>query len=164
MDFSSMPAEGMSQAEIETELEQLRAADTNGRATFGERWLNDRGLLLDDGALEVAKKAHQTFFTKNNSSAVIMPLESELVSWVLDLFHSERGAAGILTTGGSESLFLATAAALARFQERRSGYSHNRRVGESVPGDSGGVSEVSRNESWRGTMRGRDPRNRLPDI
>jgi len=85
MDFSSMPAEGMSQAEIETELEQLRAADTNGRATFGERWLNDRGLLLDDGALEVAKKAHQTFFTKNNSSAVIMPLESELVSWVLDL-------------------------------------------------------------------------------
>lgn len=121
MDFSSMPAEGMSQAEIETEFEQLRAADTNGRATFGERWLNDRGLLLDDGALEVAKKAHQAFFTKNNSSSVIMPLESELVSWVLDLFHSERGAAGILTTGGSESLFLATAAALARFQETKAG-------------------------------------------
>ncbi len=50
-----------------------------------------------------------------------MPLESELVSWVLNLFHGERGAAGILTSGGSESLFLATAAALARFRETKAG-------------------------------------------
>lgn len=83
----------LSQAEIEKEFERLRAADKDGRATFGERWLNDRGLLLDDGALEVAKKAHQAFFTKTNSSSAIMPLESELVSWVLNLFHGERGAA-----------------------------------------------------------------------
>ncbi len=121
MNFSSFPTEGISLVEIEKEFEQLRAADKDGRATFGDRWLNDRGLLLDDGAFKVAQKAHQVFFTKNNSSSVIKPLESELVSWVLNLFHGERGAAGILTSGGSESLFLATAAALARFQESNAG-------------------------------------------
>jgi glutamate/tyrosine decarboxylase-like PLP-dependent enzyme len=121
MDFSPIPDAGISQAAIEKEFERLRAADKDGRSTFGERWLNDRGLLLDDGALEVAKKAHQTFFTKNNSSSVILPLESELVAWVLNLFHGEAGAAGVLTSGGSESLFLAKAAALARFQETKPG-------------------------------------------
>jgi glutamate/tyrosine decarboxylase-like PLP-dependent enzyme len=95
-------------------LEQLRAGDSDVRATFGDRWLNDRGLLIDDGALQVAKKAYDTFFTKNNSSSVIKPLESELIAWVLDLFHGGSNAAGVLTSGGSESLFLAVAAAFAR--------------------------------------------------
>jgi glutamate/tyrosine decarboxylase-like PLP-dependent enzyme len=96
MDFSPLPAEGMPQAEIVKEFEKLRAADKDGRSTFGERWVNDRGLLLDDGTLEIAKKAYQVFFTKNNSSSAILPLESELVTWVLSLFHGERGAAGVL--------------------------------------------------------------------
>ena len=116
MNFPSFPS-GESQADIEQELERLRETDTDGRATFGDRWLNDRGLLLDDGALPVAKKAYDTFFTKNNSSSVIKPLESELIAWVLNLFHAGSSAAGVLTSGGSESLFLATAAAFARFQE-----------------------------------------------
>ncbi len=116
MTFPSFPS-GESQEEIELELEQLRTDDSDVRATFGDRWLNDRGLLLDDGALQVAKKACDTFFTKNNSSSVVKPLESELVGWVLDLFHGGPDAAGALTSGGSESLFLATAAALAKFRE-----------------------------------------------
>ena len=116
MTFPSFPP-GESQRDIERELEQLRAGDSDVRATFGDRWLNDRGLLLDDGALQVAKKACDTFFTKNNSSSVIQPLESELVAWVLDLFHGGPAAAGVLTSGGSESLFLATAAAMAKFRE-----------------------------------------------
>jgi glutamate/tyrosine decarboxylase-like PLP-dependent enzyme len=107
---------GVSQVEIEQELEQLRASDSDVRATFGDRWLNDRGLLLDDGALQVAKKACDTFFTKSNSSSVVMPLEGELVAWVLGLFHGGPDAAGVLTGGGSESLFLATAAAFAKFR------------------------------------------------
>jgi glutamate/tyrosine decarboxylase-like PLP-dependent enzyme len=114
--FPSFPL-GVPRADIEQELEQLRASDADVRATFGDRWLNDRGLLLDDGALQVAKKASDTFFTKNNSSSVIKPLEGELVAWVLNLFHGNSNAAGVLTSGGSESLFLATAAAFAKFQE-----------------------------------------------
>ena len=106
MTFPSFPP-GESQEDIERELEQLRAGDSDVRATFGDRWLNDRGLLLDDGALQVAKKASDTLFTNNNSSSVIQPLESELVAWVLNLFHGGPGAAGVLPSGGSESLFLA---------------------------------------------------------
>ena len=113
MNFPSFPS-GESRADIEQELEQLRAGDSDVRATFGDRWLNDRGLLIDDGAFQVAKKAYDTFFTKNNSSSVIKPLESELIAWVLDLFHGGSNAAGVLTSGGSESLFLAAAAAFAR--------------------------------------------------
>ena len=116
MSFPSFPS-GVSQADIEQELEQLRASDADVRATFGDRWLNDRGLLLDDGALQVAKKACDTFFTKNNSSSVIKPLEGELVAWILNLFHAGSNGAGVLTSGGSESLFLATAAAFAKFQD-----------------------------------------------
>ena len=119
MTFPSFPP-GESQEDIERELDQLRAGDADVRATFGDRWLNDRGLLLDDGALQVAKKACDTFFTKNNSSSVIQPLESELVAWVLNLFHGDSGAAGVLTSGGSESLFLATAAALENFRDSNS--------------------------------------------
>jgi glutamate/tyrosine decarboxylase-like PLP-dependent enzyme len=116
MDYASLPEEGMIRAEIESVFDQLRSTDKDGRTSFGERWLNDRGLLLDDGALEVAKAAHIAFFTKNNSHSVIMELERELVSWVFNLLNAEHGAAGTLTSGGSESLFLATAAALANFQ------------------------------------------------
>ena len=116
-DFTSSPASGISKDEVENIFEQLRSADKDGRSSFGERWMNDRGLLLDDGTLEVVKAAHLAFFTKNSSSTPIMKLERELVSWVLDLFRAEPGASGGLTSGGSESLFLATAAALARFRD-----------------------------------------------
>ena len=121
MDYASLPEEGMTHVEIESVFDRLRATDRDARSSFGERWLNDRGLLLDDGALEVAKAAHMTFFTKNNSHSVIMGLERELVSWTLNLLNAQHGAAGTLTSGGSESLFLATAAAFANFQKQYDG-------------------------------------------
>ncbi len=123
-DFTSLPASGISKDEVAIIFEQLRSSDKDGRSSFSERWMNDRGLLLDDGALEVVKAAHLAFFTKNSSSTPIMKLERELVSWVLDLFRAEPGASGSLTSGGSESLFLATAAALAGFQDARAGGEH----------------------------------------
>jgi glutamate/tyrosine decarboxylase-like PLP-dependent enzyme len=118
MNYDSFPEIGMSRSELDALLDSLKPADEDARASFGDRWLNDRGLLLDDGALEVAKAAHLAYFTKNNSNSTIMELERELVAWTLNLFHAREGAAGTLTSGGSESLFLATAAALAKFQHR----------------------------------------------
>ena len=120
MDYEPIPEAGMTRSEFESVLEQLKPTGKDVRESFGERWLNDRGLLLDDGALEVVKAAHLAFFTKNNSSSTVMRLESELIAWALNLFHAQPGAAGTLTSGGSESLFLATAAALAEFQHRNS--------------------------------------------
>jgi sphinganine-1-phosphate aldolase len=113
------PEAGKPLDEIDAILSALRAADEDPRATFGDRWLNDRGLLLDDGVIDIAKRAHLAFFTKNNSAPPVLEMESELVSMALELFHAGPGACGSLTSGGSESLFLATAAALANAELRQ---------------------------------------------
>lgn len=105
------PRTGLDRVDIEEALVRSRA-DDDPRSTFSDRWLNDRGLLIDDGVVEIAKEAYLTFFTKNNSYPSVMTLEHDLVVWALDLFNSGPDAVGSLTSGGSESLFLATAAAL----------------------------------------------------
>jgi hypothetical protein len=51
-------------------------------------------LLVDDGALEVAKAAYLAFFTKNNSDPRVPGAEHELVSLVLDLFHGALRRSG----------------------------------------------------------------------
>ena len=121
MGYEPLPEKGIARDELEAVFERLKPASKDARSSFGERWINDSGLLLDDGAMDVVKAAHLAFFTKNNSNAAVMNLESELVSWTLNLFHADYGAAGTLTSGGSESLFLATAAAFAAFQHRYDG-------------------------------------------
>lgn len=121
MTYDPLPQRGASRDDVERHLAKLKPPLDDPRQSFGERWLNDEGLLLDDDAVEVAKAAHLAFFTKNNSNATVMALERDLTSWILNLFHARPGAAGTLTSGGSESLFLATAAAFARFQARHGG-------------------------------------------
>ncbi|MER8691046.1 aminotransferase class V-fold PLP-dependent enzyme [Mesorhizobium sp. M1136] len=115
----SFPQRGMIRQEIEQELEQLRTQDADPRSTFPDRWLNDRGLLLDDGTIEVAKAAHLAFFTKGNNYPTVVKFERDLIQMALSLFHAGKDATGAVTSGGSESLFLATAAALAYAKERR---------------------------------------------
>ncbi|MES0026605.1 MULTISPECIES: aminotransferase class V-fold PLP-dependent enzyme [unclassified Mesorhizobium] len=109
----SFPQRGTIRQEIERELEQLRTQDADPRSTFPDRWLNDRGLLLDDGTIEVAKAAHLAFFTKGNNHPTVVKFERDLIQMALSLFHAGKDATGAVTSGGSESLFLATAAALA---------------------------------------------------
>jgi glutamate/tyrosine decarboxylase-like PLP-dependent enzyme len=109
-------------------LVERRAGDEDPRATLSDRWLNDRGLLIDDGALEVARAAYRLFMPKNNSWPPVLRMEHDLVEIALDLFHGSADAAGSITTGGSESLFLAIAAALAHARERRNGGPSNPEV------------------------------------
>jgi sphinganine-1-phosphate aldolase len=111
--WSPIPEKGRSLAELTDTFRRLRAADEDPRATFSDRWLNDRGLLLDDGAIEAAKAAYLEFFTKNNSYPPVMEFENDLVRMALELFRAEPDAVGAVTSGGSESLFLAAAAACA---------------------------------------------------
>ncbi|AZN98065.1 MAG: aminotransferase class V-fold PLP-dependent enzyme [Mesorhizobium sp.] len=115
----SFPQRGMIRQTIEQELEQLRSQDADPRSTFADRWLNDRGLLVDDGTFEVAKAAHFAFFTKGNNYPAVVQFERDLIQMALSLFHAQNDANGAVTSGGSESLFLATAAALANAKERR---------------------------------------------
>lgn len=116
---NSFPQRGIIRQKIEQELEQLRSQDADPRSTFADRWLNDRGLLVDDGTFEVAKAAHFAFFTKGNNYPAVVQFERDLIQMALSLFHAQNDATGAVTSGGSESLFLATAAALANAKERR---------------------------------------------
>ncbi|RWJ97308.1 aminotransferase class V-fold PLP-dependent enzyme [Mesorhizobium sp.] len=115
----TFPQSGITRDEIEQELEQLRSQDADPRSTFPDRWLNDRGLLIDDGTFEVAKAAHLAFFTKGNNYPTVVKFERDLMQMALGLFHAGNDATGAVTSGGSESLFLATAAALSNAKERR---------------------------------------------
>ncbi|TIQ16143.1 MAG: hypothetical protein E5X61_29360, partial [Mesorhizobium sp.] len=87
---------------IEQELEQLRSQDADPRSTFADRWLNDRGLLVDDGTFEVAKAAHFAFFTKGNNYPAVVQFERDLIQMALSLFHAQNDANGAVTSGGSE--------------------------------------------------------------
>lgn len=118
-DGDAFRGQGIGRADLEQMLLGARAPDEDPRATFSDRWINDRGLLLDDGAVEVAQAAYLAFFTKNNSHPPVLRFEHELVTSALALFHGGRNAVGSITSGGSESLFLATAAALSAARRGR---------------------------------------------
>lgn len=109
---SPLAAKGMTREDIAKALIQARETDVDPRSTFCDRWINDRGLLIDDGAVDVAKEAYIQFFTKNNSYPPVLQFEHDLVTMALGLFQGGPEAVGSLTSGGSESLFLAIAAAL----------------------------------------------------
>lgn len=61
--------------------------------------------------LEVAKEAYAAFFSENALNPMTFPslrrMETEVVAMTLGLLHAPEGAAGSMTSGGSESLLLA---------------------------------------------------------
>jgi len=61
--------------------------------------------------LDVAKEAFTTFFSENALNPMAFPslrrMETEVIAMTLDLMHAPEGAAGAMTSGGSESLLLA---------------------------------------------------------
>ena len=68
-----------------------------------------------DDVLAVAKEASQRFFSENALGPKAFPslkkFEDEVVDWSLDLLNAPTAATGVMTSGGTESLFLALAAA-----------------------------------------------------
>jgi len=76
-----------------------------------------------DDVLAVAKEAYQRFFSENALGPKAFPslkkFEEEVVDWSLDLLHAPPDATGVMTSGGTESLFLALAAARDRARATR---------------------------------------------
>ena len=103
----TLPATGMSRAELMARLEELRAGDAD--------WRSGRTFSLvyyaGDELLEVLKEAYGKFFSENGLSPLAFPslrrFEQEVVRICADLFHAGPEAAGSMTSGGSESILLA---------------------------------------------------------
>ena len=121
MTRDELPPAGRPWSELETALDAARERDRDPKATLNDRFLNDRGLLIDDGTLGVAKRAFDRFFTKGNGAPAVMDFERRVVAMTLALLHGPETACGNVTSGGTESLFIAARAALEWKTARRPG-------------------------------------------
>ncbi len=94
-------------------------------------WRNGRVPMFihyaGDDVLEVAKKAYLMYFSENGlglrAFRSLAGFETEVVQMGLGLLHGNADARGAMTTGGTESIFLAVKAArdLAQARDPRSG-------------------------------------------
>ena len=108
---ATFPERGTPRDELFAEMEAARAHDVD--------WKRGRlGLYVHyagEDVLAVAKEASQRFFSENALGPKAFPslkkFEDDVVDWALDLLHAPQNATGVMTSGGTESLFLALATA-----------------------------------------------------
>jgi sphinganine-1-phosphate aldolase len=104
---TDLPKKGIPWAQLDGMLDDARAHDVD--------WRNGRiGVYIHyagDDVLEVAKKAYLKYFSENALGPKAFPslarFEAEVVGMTLNLLGGGPGAAGAMTTGGTESIFLA---------------------------------------------------------
>ena len=108
---ATFPEKGVASDVLFAEMEAARAKDVD--------WKRGRlGLYVHyagEDVLAVAKEAYQRFFSENALGPKAFPslkkFEDEVVGWTLDLLHAPDGATGVISSGGTESIFLALATA-----------------------------------------------------
>ena len=108
---SPLPPEGRSWPELAVALRELKRDDLD--------WRRGRHAAFvwhaDDAVEEVAREAHALFMTENGLGLRVFPslrrMEADVVAMVRHLLGGDPATAGHLTSGGTESIFLATHAA-----------------------------------------------------
>ncbi len=88
-------------------LEEIRANDLNNRHEHSFLYL----FHYVDDVLQVAKRAHQTYFKMDRMAPTAFPskekFEKEIVETVVSLSGGGEEASGSITTSGTDSIFLA---------------------------------------------------------
>jgi len=105
-----LPEQGVAWAELEQQMQAAKAKDVD--------WVHGRAAVYihyaGDDVLEVAKKAYQMFFSENGLGLrafhSLAKFESEVVGMGLSLLNGGNAGRGAMTTGGTESIFLAVKA------------------------------------------------------
>jgi len=113
-----LPKQGRPVDEVIADLEAKRANDI--------RWADGRafGMIYDGGPSvhEVAQRAATLYLHENALNTQAFPslgeIQSQVVGWTAELLHGE-GAAGFLTSGGTESILCAVLAARERGRRER---------------------------------------------
>jgi sphinganine-1-phosphate aldolase len=105
--MTQMPQNSTAAAEVFAEMEAARAEDVDWREGRLGVYVHFGG----DDVLNVAKEAYQRFFSENALGPSAFPslkhFETQVVSWTADLLGADANAAGNITAGGTESIFLA---------------------------------------------------------
>lgn len=106
-----MPKQGTPWPELERRMSEARVHDVDWAAGRAAVFVHNAG----EDVLEVAKKAFLMFFSENGLGPHAFPslakFESEVVGMGLSLMSGGPDARGAMTTGGTESIFLAVKAA-----------------------------------------------------
>ena len=113
------PGEGVPRERILADLAAMQAGDVPAHGSRNLRpnyYVDDEILALIDEVS--ARVAEQNVLYAGSSYPSIARIEAELVEMGLDLFGAPVDAAGTVTTGGSESNFLAVKTARDLFAAR----------------------------------------------
>ena len=105
--FGAFPAAGQPRQAVLDELRQLRQNDIDWKA--GRTW--SLVYYVDEDHLQFLKQAHNQFFSENTINPFAFEsvgrLERDIIRMTADLLHGGEEAVGVVTGGGSESIFLA---------------------------------------------------------
>lgn len=106
--YLTLPKEGWTQQQVRAELESLAGLKHT-------RWEDGRvsGAVYHGGddLIRLQSEAFEKFMVANPIHPDVFPgvrkMEAEIVAMVLDLFKAPPGAAGVTTSGGTESILMA---------------------------------------------------------
>lgn len=101
------PQTGLAPAVLFEEMEAARATDVDWRRGRVALYVHYAG----EDVLDVAKEAYRRFFSENGLGLKAFPslrkFEDEIIAWTADLLDAGADATGVVTSGGTESIFLA---------------------------------------------------------
>lgn len=107
MTSAHFPESGLTPEEVFVQMEAARSRDADWRRGRLGLYVHFGG----DDVLAVAKEAYQRFFSENALGPRAFPslkkFEDDIVAWTADLLHAGPAATGVVSSGGTESIFLA---------------------------------------------------------
>ncbi|CAG9980550.1 unnamed protein product [Clonostachys byssicola] len=107
-----LPKEGIPQDVIRVELQSMADMD---HTRWEDGYVSGAVYHGEDELLKLQTEAYGKFTVANPIHPDVFPgvrkMEAEVVSMVLNLFHAPPGAAGVSTSGGTESILMACLAA-----------------------------------------------------
>ncbi|TPX13137.1 uncharacterized protein E0L32_006337 [Thyridium curvatum] len=106
--YLTLPKEGWAGDAVRAELEQLAAMD---HTRWEDGFVSGAVYHGEDGLMRLQTEAFGKFTVANPIHPDVFPgvrkMEAEVVSMVLSLFNAPPGAAGVSTSGGTESILMA---------------------------------------------------------
>ena len=116
----SFPEHGLAPAELIAEMRRRKEGDADWRG--GKTW----SLVYktdDDDVVKVLEDAYALYLYENALNPFAFPslreYESEVVDWVADMLHAPASVGGSMSSGGTESIFLAMQVARDRAKAER---------------------------------------------
>lgn len=103
-----LPKEGLPEDVLRAELESLATMD---HTRWEDGFVSGAVYHGEDNLMKLQTEAYGKFTVANPIHPDVFPgvrkMEAEVVSMVLNLFHGPPGAAGVSTSGGTESILMA---------------------------------------------------------